>query len=181
MGKGLPGAKFTIMRTVGMLMNLVGLILTIVFGLMKFASALLMIGPLVGTILFVAFIKLEIDKIDAHRPIFLIVAVISGIGLLLLINFAATVDWTTLAQYYLTFTVSLFAMCICWHYTLSIYKNEKTRFIIGYVSYLILFGIVDFTFVGAISLLPTIIVTIAVVMTLVAERQLISKKLMNYI
>jgi len=181
MGKGLPGAKFTIMRTAGMGLNLLGLILSIVFGLTQFTSSILMIGPLVGVILFIAFIKLEIDKIDAHRPIFLITAFVLGIGLLLLINFAANIDWIVLAQYYLTFTIAIYAMSICWHYTLSIYKNEKTRFVLGYIGYLILFGIVDFAFVGAISLLPTLIVTFAVGMTLFAERQLISKKLMNYI
>jgi len=181
MGKGLPGAKFTIMRTVGMIMNLFGLIFTLVFGLMKFESALLMIGPLVGTILFVAFIKLETDAIDAHRPKLLLLAVILGFGLTALLNLAAAIDWTRIAQYYLTYVASIFALCMCWHYTLSIYKNEKTRFKIGYVIYLVLFGIVDFTFVTAIGLIATILVTIAFVMTLVAERQLISKKLMNYI
>jgi hypothetical protein len=181
----LPGAKYTLMRTLGMVINLLGLILTIIFAGIGITNlnqnGFLIIGPLISTILFVFFIKIEVDAVDDHRPIFLLLAIASGIIVEVILFAVSFLNWLDFLLYYLPLLFALISMTICWHYTLSIYKKEKVRFLMGYVGFIALFIGFDYVWIGLLALIPIIIVTFAVVLTILAEQQLISKKLMNYI
>jgi len=181
---GLPGAKFTIMRTVSMLLNLVAIILTLSMAGIGIANknedALMILGPIIGVVLFGLCIKLEIDAIDEHRPVLLIVSVVIAIVLEVILTAVLVISWTSFGSYYLPLIAATILLVICWHYTLSIYKNEKKRFIVAGIGYIVL-DIVLILLFEFLLLIPVIFVAVAMVMTLVAEQKLKEKKLLNYI
>jgi hypothetical protein len=181
----IPGVKFTIMRTIAMLMNLIAIILTLSMAGLGIAShgenPLMILGPIIGVVLFGLCIKLEIDAIDAHRPIFLIVSIVIAVVLEIILTFVLTISWNSFGIFYLPLIGAGILLVICWHYTLSIYKNEKKRFIVAGIGYLGLWIGFGYSLVALLILVPTILVVAAMVMTLVAEQKLKQKKLLNYI
>ncbi len=65
-----PGFKFSMMRAAGMVLNLIGLIFSLVFALaymMKNTSWPLILGPLIGIGLFIFFLKASMDAVEDHR------------------------------------------------------------------------------------------------------------------
>ena len=185
MPSAVPGVKFTIMRTIAMLMNLVAVILSVVFTGIAIDnsgdSMALITMPIIAAIAFSLFIKVEIDKIDDNRPKILLTTVVAAIVIQIIIAFATGVDALGVFGLYLPLMGALFAMIICWHYTLSIYKNEKTRFLLGFVGFEVLFVGFAYSAIGLLTLISAILVAVAVVMDLIAEKILISKKLLTYI
>ena len=185
MPSAIPGVKFTLMRTIAMLMNLIALILLVVFTGVAIGnsrnSMTLIIMPIIATIAFSLFIKVEIDQIDDHRPVILLSTVIATIVIQIIIAYATDVTTALVFGLYLPLMAAIFAMIICWHYTLSIYKNEKTRFLFGFIGFEILFIVFAFKAIGLLTLVCGILVAMAVALDLVAEKILISKKLLTYI
>jgi hypothetical protein len=174
----LPGAKFTIMRTLGMILNLLTIIFSFIILGIAFPSAGFFTGGIIiGIVCFVACLKLEYDFIDKYRKILLIIALVLGLTLPLI----GLADMALYTSVILWIAISMYLLTICWHYTLTIYKNEKLRFILGFIGFVVLWVIFGYEPMKMLILIPIIILSISVVMTLVAERLLISKKLMNYV
>jgi hypothetical protein len=182
----LPGAKYTLMRTISMILNLVGVILLLVFTGVAIDNAsdnmILILMPILAAIAFSILIKVEIDFVDDHRPVLLLATVIITLVVQIMIALLA-VDVSAARTFglYVPLLGAVFCMVICWHYTLAIYKNEKKRFLLGFVGFEILFVGFAYEFIGLLTLIAGILVAAAVVMDLVAEKILIGKKLLNYI
>ena len=183
---GLPGAKFTLMRTIGMILNLVVVILSIVFTGVAISTLgdnmILILIPIVAAIAFAILIKVEIDFVDDHRPVLLLATVVVAFGLQILFALVVSaVSVLSLFTFYVPLLGAEFAMVICWHYTLTIYLNEKKRYFAGFLGFEVLFVGFGYSVLGIMALIAGLLVAISVVMVFYSEKVLLSKKLLTYI
>lgn len=198
---GLPGGKYTIIRMIGMVLNLVSLIIVLVFvGLAidrtSGQSMVMIIAPILEVVGFILLLKLELvigivgllkkkqiqfEFDDEKRPLYLGIILGGSIGLQIILGWLVSgLDLVWL--FYIPIMIAAFALTMVWQYTLTIYKNEKQRFWISFIAFEVLwviFGIMSILYL--LVLVPALIVLIAVFMITFAEKQLIAKNLMHFI
>ena len=149
-----------------MVLNLIGLILSLVFAsayMMKNTSWPLILGPLIGIGLFIFFLKASMDAVEDHRGLLLWIAVIVGFVLEVILFAIFPSSWSTFEMVYLPAIGSFYLLAICWHYTLSIYLVEKNRFVLSAIGYALLWTWASLM-IGLIGILPLAFVVVAVVL-----------------
>ena len=182
---GVPGQKFTLMRAGSLVINLAAIIVTLVLlgvGIEEAGhTATLITGPIVLTVLMVFLLKAEFDILDDHRAKFLGLVVIIAIVINVIIGLVADlgiVVWT----FYVPSIIGLTGLIFTWQYTLTIYKNEKQRYYIGFIVYIVLFVVLGMvSLVVTLAWITAVISLIAVGLDEYAERQLLKAKLMVFI
>jgi hypothetical protein len=181
---GIPGAKFTLIRTVSMILNLTGIILVLVFigtGITNATDNMSMItAPIIGTIMLIFLLKDEHDAIDDHRPV--ILAATISLCLVLEIILGYTINSAeNIWNFYIPAMGAMFGLIVAWHYTLTIYNNEKQRYWLSSGIFFVLWLVGGWVIIGLLVLVPAILVALATIMGTFAEKQLVKQGLMKFI
>mgnify|MGYP006282463199 CR=1 FL=1 len=180
----MPGLKINILRIVGKVINLVVVVLFIVDLFVNLGGEGALIPPVlitVGIALLIGQFFIEKDFLDDYRLIFIII--IYGATLIPAIF--------TLSDRTSGFTLAIVSVYIAavlttpfyQQYSLSIYKNEKTMFIVffAFIEIAATLVIVVIEYMIWIVIIAQILMAIALVMIFVVEAILKKKKLLNYI
>lgn len=176
----LKAKRKTLLRIIGSVFILIGLILSIIYNLLLNLvpiSVMLIIFP---WIFLSTFLKLEFSLFVSNKNRIIIILIIYTIGIDLL-----TIIWNLLNFLNLfCITTLILALLICWHFSLSIYRKEKIYFILGGIIYIIitLSFRMPIEFLYYIELIIEIIlVSFGIMMILVIEYLLYRKGYLNYI
>jgi hypothetical protein len=174
--------KSTIVRMVSMVLNLVAVfvVLAQLIGATRIAGS-----PWWGYIFFIVtvgllgfLLKSEYDWLDDHRPMLLAVTIAVLVALQALVQ--GLLDAATIL-FGVAGVVSLVAVIVAWHFTLSIYLKEKKVFVAAVAVFFVVYYLVVYAVVGLWAIVPGIIVGVATIADLVTEQVMIKKKQLNYV
>ncbi len=179
---GVQAKKEGILRFFGMILVLIGIILSIACDILilnDFLLILLYLLALIPWILIVVLLKIESELIEDRVVPFITFAVsistvIIVIGLIYKIAEIRSVTFVFLC-------VSIIALLIGWHFVISLYKKEKYVFFTGIVVYLVLTIIFRVLYGNLLGVLSFVIVLIGTVLVLIIEYLMRKKGLLNYI
>ena len=176
----LKAKRKTLIRIIGSIFILVGLILSIIYNLLLNLIPILVMLIIFPWIFFSTFLKLEFSLFVSNKNRIIIILIIYTIGIDLI-----TVMWNSL-NFLNLFCISslILALLVCWHFSLSIYRKEKIYFIVGGLIYIII--TISFRmrieFLYYIELIiEIIVVSFGIMMILVIEYLLYRKGYLNYI
>ncbi|MHA1338594.1 MAG: hypothetical protein ACTSRZ_01050 [Promethearchaeota archaeon] len=181
----LPGMKKNILRVIGKIINIVVLALLLINNFTEFGNIfpLSSIFLLVGTVFLAAQFYIEKDFWDDHRKILMVLIVlITFIPVAIEIALKVTAG----SQYlylFLGVAASQYMVVFVEQYSLSIYKNEKSIFVVFSILIEILLSLYQIMAMKLIILLlfAQILLLGAVIMILQVEAILKKEKLLNYI
>jgi len=182
----IQGKKEGICRIVGSILILIGFILSLIldyFILNNLLLYLFVILIVVPPFLLSILLKLERDFIVKNSSKLLLLLVIESIVLSALIF--AFFDIFLILKFVLTVS-SLLLLISSWHFSLSLYKNNKLIFIIGGFGYFILnfflcLRIFNLDNLFIFNLFPSVITLLGLLLIIVAELIMKKKGLLNYI
>ncbi len=174
------------MRTVAMILNLFSWVLVVVFigiGIENNGNNIALIaGPVVLAVLMVFVLKAEYDFVDDNRNLLLVVVLLAGIAIDVAIGYTMITDPTLdVWLFYTPVLVALFLIIYSWHYTLTIYKKEMQKHLIGYLLFAGVFLGFGATTIGFLILIPVMLNTFAIILNLYAVVELTQKKLLKLI
>jgi len=180
------GKKEGICRIVGSILILIGFIISLILDylilnnpLLYLFMTLIVVPPFILSIL----LKLERDFIVNNSSKLLLLLVIESIALSVFIF--ASINIFLILKFVLTVS-SLLLLVSSWHFSLSLYKNNKLIFVIGGFGYyilniflwLVIFYLdVEFIF----NLIPLVFILLGFLLIIVAELKMKKKGLLNYI
>lgn len=183
---GIQAKRESLSRIVGMILILIGLILTI------FLDLFVIINPLINVILiliellwffFSVFLKLEKSYFTDHFfQIFLVILCFSIFLIIIGIVFNSV---NSVFLVFIFKVISNLLIIICWHFCLSLYKKEKIIFFFSGVGYVILSLIFGFKVIilkiGGYAIIPLTLITLGMVIIMISEKLMKRKGLLNYI
>ena len=183
--QNIKAKKESLMRLLGMVLILCGLLITlfvdIIFVISNVALFLLIIIP---WFLLIILLKLEINFVVDHAIIFSIIfciytIIMSLVALLFISNEVASLLFIILV-------ISDILLLICWHFPISIFKKKKILSILCGFGYLIITSI--FRLLPIVIIWPWLlnlgsaaVVLLGMVLILFAEMRMKKKGLLNYI
>jgi hypothetical protein len=170
----------TIFRLIGAVLILVGLALSIIFNCFLNFSSIITNLIIIPWLLLSIFLKLEFSVIVNNKYKILIILSFysAGIGILILIMYQ--LGFLNL----LFITISILALLICWHFSLSIYRKKKVYFVLGgaiYISISILFLLRMPSLYYVEKIVEIILVSFGLTTILLIEYFLHRKGYLNYI
>ena len=126
----------TVLRLIGAILILFGLISAIVFNIgffYNFIAYIIIFSILLPWLLFSTFLKLEYNFfIENHRNVFLLLIIYSIVLLIL------PIIWDVYQEFFIIVeTLTSFLLIACWHFSLSIIRKEKLIFVFSGILYLI--------------------------------------------
>ncbi|MFX0187902.1 MAG: hypothetical protein ACFE8A_09210 [Candidatus Hodarchaeota archaeon] len=186
--QNIQAKKESLMRLLGMILILFGLLITLIFdyvfvmtNLLLYLIILLIIIP---WFLLIILLKLEKNFIVDHAIIFFSILCVYTIIIILETFPLSPNDSTTLLIIMLV--ISDIMLLICWHFSLSIYKKEKLLFVLCGIGYLV---ITPFFRIGSLMInlpwllnhVPITLVLFGIILIIFAEFKMKKKGLLNYI
>ena len=187
--QNIKAKKESLMRLLGMVLILFGLLITLVvdyiFVISNVTLYLLILCIVIPWFILIILLKLEIDFFVENTLIFYILlsiysVVIIGIGFIFSTNIFSTLQFVMLA-------ISDILLIFCWNFALSIYKKEKFIFLLTGIGYFIInpfFRVVEplvFNFSWIVNHVPIVIVAFGMLLIIFAELRMKKKGLLNYI
>ena len=176
----LKAKRKTVIRIFGSILILIGLILSIIYNL------LLNIVPIQVTLIIAPWIfictllKLEFSLAVSNKKMIILIISIYTIGIYIL-----TMVWNTLNFLNLfCITITILALLVCWHFSLSVYRKEKIYFIVGGATYIMFtfFYRIHLEFLFNIELMIEVIfVSFGMILILLIEYLLYRKGYLHYI
>jgi hypothetical protein len=170
----------TIIRIIGAFFILAGLILSIIFNYFLNFSSIITLLIIIPWFLLSIFLKLEFSWFGNNKYIIMIILSIYSIGFGTLILIMNPLNFLK----YIFILVSILALLICWHFSLSIYRNEKVYFVLGGAIYISIsiFLLLRMLFLYYIeTIVEIIMVSFGLTTILLIEYLLHRKGYLNYI
>lgn len=172
-----------IARIIGAIIILIGFINSLLFNyifLDDFLTYLSIISIILPWFLFSIFLKLELDFCNNHLRIISITLTIYSIGMIIM-----TVLWHLADTINIIFiSLALLALLTCWHFSLSLYKKQKTWFLLSglfYIVVIILFCFQTSILDNLILHLNTLIVVVGMIIIILVELNLRKNGYLKYI
>jgi len=186
--QNIQAKKESLMRLLGMLVILFGLLITLVidyiFVIPNIMRYLLILCIIIPWFVLIILLKLEMDFfVENTLKFYVILAIYSVIiiviSIIIIPNVSVTLKLAMLA-------ISDILLIFCWHNALSIYKKEKIVFLlcgIGYFIISIIFRISSITLSVSLffKLVPIALVIFGIFLIIFAEMRMKKKGLLNYI
>lgn len=176
---GIKAKGESLSRIIGMVLILIGLVLSIFLDFLVIINALLIILLiLIETLWFIfsLFLKLEKNFFIEHAIKISIILSCFSIVLIILGIVFSTANSTFFL--FVFKVISNLLIIICWHFCLSLYKKEKLIFFFsgtGYIIITLIYGITAF------AVIPLMLITLGIVIIIISEILMKKKGLLNYI
>jgi hypothetical protein len=173
----------TILRLIGAIFILIGLITSIFFNnifLISFISYLMVVLITLPWFLFSTFLKLEIDLFTNNIKKVLMVLIIYSI----IIVFLSSIQGFSVSLIIIYDSFTLLLLITCWHFSLSIYKREKLAFFFSGLAYIINIIILSSQLIllnHPIFVLDVAFVCFGMISVIIIEFNLRKKGLLTYI
>ena len=176
----LKAKRKTLLRIIGSIFILVGLILSIIYNLILNMDPIQVIILITPWIFLSTSLKLEFSLAMNNKTMIILLFSIYTVGIYVL-----TIFWNPLNFINLFCIVDLtLALLVCWHFSLSIYRKQKIYFIMGGVIYIIItfFYRIHLGFLYCLELIiELILVSFGIILILFIEYILYRKGYLNYI
>ena len=176
----LKAKRITLLRIIGSIFILVGLILSIIYSFLLNMDPIQVIILIIPWIFLSTCLKLEFSLVMNNRTMIILLLSIYTVGIYVLTIFWIPLNFLNL----FCITASILALLVCWHFSLSLYRKEKTYFIVGGVIYIIItfFYRIRLGFLYYIELIIEVILVIfGMILILLIEYILYRKGYLNYI
>ncbi|MFX1392805.1 MAG: hypothetical protein ACFFAH_04440 [Promethearchaeota archaeon] len=186
--QNIQAKKESLMRLLGMVVILFGLLITFVidyiFVISNITINLLILCIIIPWFVLIILLKLEMDFFVENTLIFYIIiaiysVIIIVISIIIIPNVFGPIQIAILA-------ISDILLIFCWHNALSIYKKEKIVFLLGGIGYFIISLIFRISsIIISLSLffkiVPIALVIFGIFLIIFAEMRMKKKGLLNYI
>ena len=183
--QNIKAKKETLMRLLGMVLILCGLLITLVVDIIfVISNIVLYLLIIIPWFLLIILLKLEIDfVVDRTIIFFIILCVYTVIMSIVALLFSSSELGSIL---FIMLVISDILLLICWHFSISIFKKKKILSILCGFGYLIISSIyrllpIMITWPWLLSLGSAAIVLLGIVLILFAEMTMRKKGLLNYI
>lgn len=182
--QSIKGKKESLLRVLGMVLILFGLIASLIFDFFIIDTGLYILTVLVMLPWFILIVLLKLEKdffVENMVKFFLALSIYSVVIIIIGIIGAST----AFVMLYIMIVISNILIIFCWHYALSIFKKEKLIFLIGGIGYCVLvivFKLSLFLLLGMIlGLVPLVFVILGIFLIIIAEMRMKRKGLLNYV
>lgn len=176
---GIKAKGESLSRIIGMVLILIGLVLSIFLDFLVIINALLIILLiLIETLWFIFSLFLKLEKNFFIEHVIKISIILSCFSIVLII---LGIVFSTANSTFFLFVfkvISNLLIIICWHFCLSLYKKEKLIFFFsgtGYIIITLIYGITAF------AVIPLMLITLGIVIIIISEILMKKKGLLNYI
>ena len=183
--QNIKAKKESLMRLLGMVLILFGLLITLVVDIIfVISNVIFYILIIIPWFLLIILLKLEIDFfVDRTIIFFIILCVYTIIMSLVALLFISNEVGSLL---FIMLVISDILLLICWHFAITIFKKKKILFILCGIGYLLITCIyrllpIVITWPWFFNLGSAAIVLLGMVLILFAEMRMKKKGLLNYI
>jgi len=185
--QNIQAKKESLMRLLGMILILFGLLITLildyVFVMTNLIMYLMILLIIIPWLVLIILLKLEKDFIVDHAIIFFSILCVYTIIISITLTLSSN-DSTTLL--FIMLVISDIMLLICWHFALSIYKKEKLLFVLCGIGYLV---ITPFFRIGPFVInlpwllnhVPIALVLFGIILIIFAEFKMKKKGFLSYI
>ena len=186
--QNIQAKKESLMRILGMVLILFGLLITLIldyiFVIANLTLYLLILLIIIPWFLLIILLKLEKDFIVDHAIIFFIILCVYTIIIIFVALPLSPNESTSLL--FIILVISDILLLICWHFAITIYKRLKLVFVLCGVCYLIITAMfrllpIVISLPWLLKLVPPALVLLGMVLILFAEMKMKKKGLLNYI
>jgi len=182
--QSIKGKKESLLRVLGMVLILFGVLASIIFDFFIIDTGLYILTVLAFLPWFflIVLLKLEKDFFVENMAKFFIALSIYSVVIIIIGVIGAS---PALVILFIILVISNILIIFCWHYALSIFKKEKMIFLIGGIGYCVLaiiFKMSLFLLLGIIlGLAPILFVILGIFLIIIAEMRMKRKGLLNYV
>lgn len=183
---GIQAKRESLFRIIGMIQILISFTISIFFDFFVLNSPLmyfLLILIVLSYMILSIFLKLEINFFVGNFLKILVILCIFSMCLIFVGIFFCS-NYPTFLKF-IFLVISNILIILCWHFSLSLYKNEKLIFFfcgIGYILLSLIFGVkILIIKIGGYALIPLILLPLGISFIMISEMNMKKKGLLKYI
>lgn len=181
---GVQAKRETLSRIAGMILILIGLILSFFLDIfVKTPPLLIVFLILIESLWFIFSLCLKLERKFCIKHLFQIFLFLAFFSIFLTLIGILLNNLSS--NGFIFKIISNLLIIVCWHFCLSLYKKEKVVFLLGGAGYITLsltYGIkILIIKIGGYAIIPLALITLGLIIIIVSEKIMKKKGLLTYI